>query len=349
MVIITRGFLILSATFFSLSAQALHTSAGIPSGTTLRTVSPMVISGKKDVVVRGVRISNPSGSCILINNGSQNILIENSEIGPCASFGVNVTGSTTIKVQNSYIHDTKNVAVYTYNVTGLHVYNNRIERYKKGVLSVVSRQAVVRHNKFLNGNPWQYSLSGNAVQFDKVTGAGNRVSCNMVENRPGESHVKGTEVINMYKSSGVSRDRIQIMSNKIKGGGSSTTGGINPSDYGSSYVLIKDNILVDSGAVGTGLWGGHHNQIMNNLIYARSQPFTWSGITIWNQKQTSGMKCYGHTVGGNQVNWTGKHGKKNPYYNNGTCGPIAGLNTNIWNAPIGPSIWYLGRPACTRL
>src|SRR5207248_10508875 len=95
-----------------------------------------------------------SGACILINNGSQNILIENSEIGPCESFGVDIRGSTQVKVQNSYLHDTKNAAVLTYNVTGLHVYNNRIERYLKGVYSMLSKQTVVRHNKFLNGNPW---------------------------------------------------------------------------------------------------------------------------------------------------------------------------------------------------
>jgi len=133
MEMITRVFLILSAIFFSLSAQALHSPAGIPSGTTLKTVSPMVISGKKDVVIRGVRISNPSGSCILINKGSQNILIENSEIGPCAINGIDIRGSGTVKVQNSYLHDIKNAAVVNSNVTGAHIYNNRIERYKKGV------------------------------------------------------------------------------------------------------------------------------------------------------------------------------------------------------------------------
>jgi hypothetical protein len=348
MEITTRGFLILSAAFFSLSAQALHTPAGIPLGTTLKTVSPMVISGKKNMIIRGVRISNPSGTCILINNGSRNILIENSEIGPCRINGIDIRGSMTVKVQNSYIHDIKNVAVATSNVTGHHVYNNRIERYKKGVLSVASRQIVVRHNKFLNGNPWKFSTAGQTVQFNAVTGAGNRVNCNVVENRPGESYVE--DVINMYKSFGVSEDPIQIMSNKIKGGGPSTSGtGINPADFGSSYVLVKDNILVDPGTIGTGIWGGHHLQIINNLIYARQQPFTWSGMTIWNQKQTPGMQCYAHTVRGNSVNWSDKYGKKNPYRNGGSCGTIAELSNNNWNAPIGPSIWNLDRPACKSL
>lgn len=347
MVIITRNFLILSAIFFSLSAQALHSPAGIPSGTTLKTVPPMVISGKKNMVIRGVRIHNPRGSCILINNGSQNILIENSEIGPCAINGIDIKGSTTVKVQNSYLYDIKNSAVGTYNVTGLHVYNNRIERYKKGVYSILSKQTVLRHNKFLNGNPWKFSTAGQAVQFNAVTGAGNRVNCNVIENRPGESYVE--DVINMYKSSGVSAYPIQIMSNKIKGGGPSTSGtGINPADHGSSYVLVKDNILVDPGTIGTGIWGGHHLQIINNLIYARQQPFTWSGITIWNQRQTPN-KCYGHTASGNSVNWTDKYGKKNPYRNSGSCGIITGLSNNNWNAPIGPSIWNLDRPACKSL
>jgi hypothetical protein len=348
MEIITRGFLILSATFFSLSAQAFHSPAGIPSGTTLKTVSPMVLSGKKDVVIRGVRISSPSGSCIIINKGSQNILIENSEIGPCAINGIDIRGSTQVKIQNSYLHDIKNSTVYTWNVTGLHVYNNRIERYKKGVYSVLSKQTLVRHNKFLNGNPWNIKTSGQAVQFNQVTGAGNRVNCNVVENRPGESYTE--DVINMYKSSGVSSDPIQIMSNKLKGGGPSLSGtGMLPTDHGSSYVLLKDNIFVDPGTIGTAISSGHHIQIVNNLIYAKKQPFTWTGISIRNQLKSQGYVCYGHTVSGNLVNWTTKGGKPNPYTNDGTCGTIAGFNTNTWNAPIGPSIWDLGRPACTSL
>ena len=348
MTIITPASALLAFIFFSLSAQALHSSAGIPSGTTLKTVSPMVISGKKDVVIRGVRISNPRGSCILINNGSQNILIENSEIGPCAAFGVDIRGSAIVKVQNSYLHDIKNTAVGTYNVTGLHVYNNRIERYMKGVYSVSSTKTVVRHNAFKDINSSSSLRHAKAIQFNKVIGTGNRINCNVVENTPGKTN--SHEIFNLYRSQGTAADPIQIMSNKIKGGGPDKTGtGIIPTDHGSSYVLVKGNILVDPGAHGLTISAGHHIEMVDNLIYAKKQPFTWTGISIRNQLKSQGYVCYGHTVSGNLVNWTSKGGKPNPYINNGTCGTIAGFNTNTWNASIGPSIWNLGRSACKTL
>ena len=126
---ITIRDLALSAFVFSAySVQAHHYTPGIPAGTVLTNVSPIVIDGKKDVVIRNVRVSNPNGSCIWIKNSAQDILIENSEIGPCRNHGIDVTGSYRIIVRNSYIHDTTGNSIQTYKASGVTVWNNRLER-----------------------------------------------------------------------------------------------------------------------------------------------------------------------------------------------------------------------------
>ena len=154
------------------------------------------------------------------------------------------------------------------------------------------------------------------------------------------------DAISLYKSRGDAADPIQVIGNKIKGGGPSTIGsGITTGDSAGAYAVIKDNILVDPGNCGIGIAGGHHIQLLNNLVYSRQQPFSRIGMVVnnWNNYEPN---CYAHTVQGNIVNWTDKNGNKVPFWNSGNCGSIAGWNNNNWNSDIGPSIQYLKIPSC---
>jgi hypothetical protein len=93
------------------------------------------------------------------------------------------------------------------------------------------------------------------VQFNAVTGKSNRINCNVGENISGQSYPE--DAINLYKSSGDPTDPIQVVGNKIKGGGpSNTDSGIAVGDSAGAYVLVKDNVLIDPGQVGIGIGGG---------------------------------------------------------------------------------------------
>jgi hypothetical protein len=338
---ITIRSLALSAFVFSDSVQAQHLTPGIPADTALTSVSPLVIDGEKDVVIQNVQVSNPKGSCIQIKHRAQNIIIENSRIGPCSRHGIEAAWSYDIDIRNSYIHDTGEVNIMTYKVDGLNVYNNRLERGTSLVHNSRSYQVTVTHNKFLNAKGPH--PAGHFVVFDSVAGGGNRINCNVGENVMGQG--KPEEAIILYKSSGDAADPIQIVGNKIKGGGPSTIGGgIVAGDSGGGYALITDNILVDPGQVGIGI-GGHDTQALNNLIYARKQPFTNVGLYVWNGNNHD-PNCYSNTVQGNSVNWTNKAGSKNPNWDGDNCGPIAGWDDNTWYSNIGPEIEYLTIPSC---
>jgi hypothetical protein len=310
----------------------------------LTSVSPIVIDGERDVVIQNVQVSNSNGPCIQIKNSAQNILIENSEIGPCSGHGIDAEWSYGIDIRNSYIHDTGGVNIQTYEVGGLNVYNNRLERGASLVYNHTSYQISVTHNKFLNAKgPYP---RGSFVQFDSVTGGGNRINCNVGENIMGQGNPQ--DAISLYKSSGDPTDPIQIVGNKIKGGGPSNIGsGIVVGDSSGAYVLITNNILVNPGQVGIGIAGGHDIQALNNLIYARQQSFTNVGAYVWNWNNYD-PNCYSHTVQGNRVNWTHKAGFKIPNWDGGNCGPIAGWDDNIWYSNIGPEIEYLTIPSCSQ-
>jgi hypothetical protein len=344
MEITIRGLALSAFVFSTYSVQAQHLIPGIRADTALTSVSPIVIDGEKDIVIQNVQVSNSNGSCIQIKNSAQNIIIENSEIGPCSGHGVDAEWSYGIDIRNSYIHDTGRANIQTYEVGELNVYNNWLERGSSGVYAMLSTYVTVEHNRFLNAQgPYP---RGQFVQFNAVTGTLNRINCNVGENIPGQSNPQ--DAINLYKSSGDPTDPIQIVGNKIKGGGPSTSSaGIMVGDSAGGHVLIKNNILIDPGQVGIGLSGGHHMQALNNLIYARQQPFTNVGIYVWNWDNYD-PDCYSHTVQGNRVNWTHEAGFKNPNWDGGNCGPISDWNNNTWYSNIGPSIEHLTIPSCSQ-
>jgi nitrous oxidase accessory protein NosD len=306
----------------------------------LVTTQPIVINGQSNVTISGVRISNPNGHCITIQGGSQNITIQNSELGPCKGAGVSVSAATDVTIANTYIHDTTDNGVTVYNVNRITITDNRVERIMSGVYALQSNGVNIQFNNFLNvKGPFP---RGQFVQFDKVSGVGNRVKCNVGQNVLGQSYPE--DAINMYQSNGTSADPIQIIGNKIQGGGPSASGGgIMMGDDGGSYITVTDNILVDPGQYGMSVASGHDMMVSGNTVYARQQSFTNVGMSVWNQYAPS---CYGVTVQNNSIKWTNSSGVSNGGWNAGNCGTVNGWATNNWNAPIDASVINTSIAAC---
>ena len=289
--------------------------------------APIVLSGRNGATISGVSITNPNGPCITVTGSSQNIRIENSELGPCLG-GILVEGATNVTMDNLYIHDMRSNGnaidvTFSQNVA---ITNSRMEYVRTGIYALRSTGMRIERNRFLNVvGPLP---RGQFVQFNHVYGAGNRIFCNSGENVLGESYV--VEAINLYDSFGEANDPIQIVGNKIKGGGpSGSSGAILLGDAGGAYQVARDNIIVDPGQQGIGVGGGHDISVLNNLIYAKQQSFTNVGLYVWNQDSS---QCYNITVQGNQVNWTASNGTKNPSWDAGNCGPVAGWNSNNFSA-----------------
>jgi hypothetical protein len=299
----------------------------------LSSSAPITVDGKQNVTISGVRITNSAGPCITVRNAS-NVRVQNSELGPCAG-GVIVDSSESVVIDSVYIHDTGiigNGVDVTFS-SDVSVTNNRMENIRSGVYVLQSTLVKVDRNSFRNvQGP---SPRGQFVQFDKVSGGGNRVTCNAGENVLGSSYAE--EAINMYKSNGDPNDPIQIVGNRIKGGGPSLSGGgIMLGDDGGSYILVKENILVNPGQQGISVGSGHDIYILNNLIYSKQQYFSNTGLTVWNQYPSP---CYSITVQENSVNFTNSAGRLTPTFSGGGCGSVAGWSNNNWNAAIGEEIW----------
>ena len=313
-----------------------------PNPGALTPSQPLVINGRQQVLIKGVSITNPNGPCIDVRGNSQNVTIENSTLGPCKGVGVNVSSSKAIVIRNVHIHDTTDNAVTLYSVDGADITDNRIENVQTGVYALESNKVNVSFNNFLNvRGPMP---RGQFVQFDKVKGPGNRIKCNVGQNITGQSYPE--DAISLYQTYGDAADPVQVIGNKIKGGGPSTSGGgIMLGDSGGSHQVAKDNILVDPGQYGIAISSGTNLTITGNSVYARQQPFTNVGIYVWNQYSSP---CSSATVQTNSVNWTNNDGDPNPGWNAGNCGTVSGWANNNMNAAISDTVFYQPIAACQR-
>ncbi|OOQ57104.1 right-handed parallel beta-helix repeat-containing protein [Mucilaginibacter pedocola] len=269
---------------------------------------PLKLVGQHDKVISGLDIAGDTLDCIELNN-CRNITVKNCRFRASKKNGVIILSSRNVKVVDCYF-----------------------ENLASGVYAVECKQVNVSHNRFKNiQGPFP---RGQFVQFDEVTGAGNKINHNSGENLPGQSAPE--DAINVFKSSGTAVSPIEVIGNRIRGGGPSTIGGgIMLGDNGGAYIIAKDNILVNPGQYGMAIAGGNHITIINNSIYGKQQPFTNVGLYIWNQSK---LGCELNTISGNRVNFTKANGQPNHSWNNGNCGKVQGWETNQLNAKIDSTI-----------
>jgi hypothetical protein len=266
-------------------------------------------------------------------------VIENHEIGPCAGAGIEIWNSQNVVIRGTTINDTASVGVYVFGSTGVSVTESRITDAASGVYAVESTGVRVGCNTIEDvTGPMP---RGQLVQFDKVRGEGNEISCNAGQNRPGRSVPE--DAISIYESNGVSGRPIMVRDNLIIGGGPSESGGgVMLGDNGGSHQTAQANILVDPGQYGVAIASGTNMSIIDNQVYARQQSFTNVGISVWNQYPYA---CGGITVRGNSVNYTSKNGRPNPFWDAGNCGVIAGLVNNLFSAVLTAAIATTPAPA----
>jgi hypothetical protein len=255
----------------------------------------LTISGKSSVVIENMAISNPGGDCVKVT-GSSNVIIRNSTIGPC--------GGKAIVIQNS---------------TGVTVDQVSFTNVATGVYALSSQTIVVSNSSFVHAGR-------NFVQFDKVTGSGNRISGNSGYNSLGGSNAE--DFISVYKSGGTSGSPLRVSGNTLSNGGPSQSGsGIMVGDAGGTYTVVEGNTLVNPGQVGIGVAGGSNIRVISNNVRSDALPWSNVGIYVWNQ---AGGSCSGIEVSGNTVNWKKSNGANNPAWDGGNCGSIAGWGNNSW-------------------
>ena len=343
----TAGYIIdkLNVSFNAGTADESIPASDLPNtllSSGLKHSGPIVINGQKDLIISGMLISNPNGSCIEIKKGAANIIIEDSVIGPCGNAGVNIlSGSHHIEVRGNYIHDTVHEGVRSYESYNVIVDGNMFEDIKSGYgMWTTSIGNLSFTNNFVKNVHRGTDNGGNVANVAFVRAKGIRINNNIAINVPGQCDTE--DLINTYKSAGTANDPIQINNNKFYGSGSSLSGGgILLGDGGGSYMEAKNNIIVNPGQYGLAM-SGHHNVFANNKVYSdQHQPHANLGVSIgWTASQVGG-DCYSLGFSNNEItfykgtDWINTAGVAPylyPYFKWSGCS-VSGWTSNKFDTP----------------
>jgi parallel beta-helix repeat protein len=283
-----------------------NSSESKPATLTLfKASAPIVLKGAHDLTISGDSINGGDITCINLTN-CYNIRITKCKLQNSTRQGIYMYGCRNIIIDGCYLTNVLN-----------------------GVLVSTSTGVQILNNSFLNVNH-------DYVQFDAVTGGGNKILRNKGQNVYGRSAPE--DGINIYKSSGTTADPIVIMYNELRGGGPSRSGGgIVLGDGGGSNQIAEYNSCVNTGQYGIGVGGGTNCQILNNNIYGAKFAWSSNGIEV-NAFNNPMNGCSIITVSGNKVNWTNNAGVSSPYWNANNCGIVAGISTNNFKAKISAGI-----------
>ena len=275
----------------------------------ITVVGPITLNNKSNLIIQGDSINGGTKACITLNYCS-NIKITNCRLVNTTFVGISLYKCTSIKIDSNYIGNV-GTGIYVLNSSGIQIVYNQMQNIQ---------------------GPYPM---GQFIQFDNVTGAGNKVQYNRLENILGYSNPE--DAISMYQSSGISTDPISIYGNWIRGGGPSQTGGgIMLGDGGGNYQIASSNILVNPGQYGMAISGGSNMQIVNNSIYSISQPFSNVGLYYWNQTSTPGTAI---TISGNKVRfYNGIYGYENDFWLGTSAPNPIGWLSNIWGANINSTL-----------
>ena len=260
-------------------------------------------------------MTNSTGPCLVVDH-KEDVVIEIRSFGPCSGDGVLITNSKDVILRNLTISNTSGNGIEVQSSTGVHIVGNKITHTSSSVYVLGSSSVEVLRNQFFDvQGPMP---RGQFVQFNNVSGEGNRIISNYGKNTPGASRPE--DAISMFKSSGRPGSPIVIENNVIEGGGPSASGGgIMAGDFGGHDIEIRRNRLIDPGQYGIGVSGGNNITVEDNQVLGREQSFTNVGIYVWAQ---SGQACSNITVRNNYVRWTNKKDKPNPWWDGGNCGPV---------------------------
>jgi hypothetical protein len=318
----------------SSSPEQLPTQLGLPRtnsagcSSTCRPSDKLEINNGRGQIIEGVRIRGALGACIVIADGSTEIVIRNSELIDCGGPGIDIMASQGVRIESVRIVNTTGPAVALSDVQNAEVRDSYFERNASALYAHQSSGVQFKRNFVRNvKGPFP---RGQMVQFDKVVGAGNSVLCNVVVNEPGLSAPE--DAINMFRTNGTPESPVQISFNKIIGGGPSESGGgILAGDYGGKHITISDNVLIDPGQYGIAIAGGEHITIIRNRVLAKRQSFNNVGLYVW-RVAPEGGPCADHTVRDNEISYINGSGKWNPNWNARNCGLVRDYAHNTWYA-----------------
>lgn len=265
--------------------------------------------------------ANPGGVAltVLTYSNQSNINISNKTIAGKSLVFNNCNGVIVNLCQFNGLKGTNLYAVTFNNCTNVTCTNNFGTMYCKFVMVKGGSGINVSNNQYLNlYEPVIYNGDfAHAIQFNGVTGAGNKISNNNIENIQGQC-INPHDIINLYGCSGTSTSHIIVTGNQIRGGmvqavliSTGATGAGITLDNGN-YIDVTNNKLVNPGCAAIQVNGTHTNILVDNNqgVSLISSKVAMDGIVALGGKTNV-------TLSNNKINWLKWNGATGTNYPGG--------------------------------
>ena len=297
-------------------------------------VSPeasFIIKNQSHKIYKHLKITSDTGDCVQVID-SDDITIENSEIGSCAGNGINITGGGDIYILDSYIHSETlskgccdhNDGVYAHNTSRITVQGNVIAYGESNVEAISNVTGLTVIGNFLLNprGPYPRGQNVQAWRANDVLVKGN-YALSSLDTQTYRYAENQEDSINFGLASNiVARD------NYIRGGHSPSGCGL-IADKGANHAQFINNRIVDTGECGIGVASGTDQIVEGNWVINRN-PVPKAGnvpIYVWNQYKD--LPCGPVTIS-NNIGTEIREGRPPAGFSNGGgCEPVT-LKDNIW-------------------
>lgn len=215
------------------------------------------ITARAGQVIEGVRISNANGPCIVIPNNANNVVVRDSDIGPCAGDASIVVQASGATLENNIVHEGRR-GILVVRANNVSVVNNQVHGPFAG-------------NSCGTSNP---SHCSSAIQLDNVNNS-------VVQGNQVRGSNFGSDAVSVYESSS-----IRLVGNDIDVNiawmhaagftmGDSTSGNPGRDNY------VAGNVVRQTGGVPAGVFGSNGNTILEkNCLTGGIQAFNYSGTFV---------------------------------------------------------------------
>ncbi len=253
---------------------------------------------------------------------------------------VTLNNCSNIHITKMYLINTQGMSIRLNNCKNITIDSCFMGNMAVGIYAENCQSIKANANQGLNlDNNGKTGYFAHFIQFNNVTGGGSQINYNRVENIAGQA-VNPHDILNVYKSSGLKGDSIQVIGNWIRGGqlelnsrGDNGAAGIVVGDLGGSYQVCRNNILVNPGYVGIQAQGGTHIKVDHNLIYSEQSPASLVGMAWGNY---SGAPASDIVYAYNKVKWFNLRNLEDDHNEHGD--KAVTLISNTWGADINASI-----------
>lgn len=304
---------------FAVSAMCAETEL-TPSG-------PIVLDNVRDAVIENLHITSTTGECVLIRD-STNVVIRNSNIGPCEGNGIKILRSKAVSIYDSYVHpegpptpccDRSN-AIFIDRSSVVKIQGNVIAFGQSNVEILGGTDIWVIGNYLLNPQDTTTKARGHQVQSWSDS---KRIV--VVNNYLRSTQDATIHPLTAKQEDGINfglTDTVTVAGNYIEGGRSPSGCGI-IADWGTQNSLIEGNTLVNTGQCGIGISSGRNHRVEENRIL-NSTPVPSGGNTaiyVWKVSPES-PACSGVRIADNIASHVKPDGSESGFWNGGGCEPV---------------------------